>query len=74
MFMMLNLIVGALSSRLRDQRGVVSVEWIILAIVVMVAIVTAFSPTLNTALTSGVNAVSSALTSQAGQAQAGGGS
>jgi len=32
--MMLNLIVDAVSKRLRDQRGVVSVEWIILAIVI----------------------------------------
>ena len=52
----------------RDERGVVSVEWIILAIVVMVAIVVAFAPNFQTALQTGVNAVSSALTSQSGAA------
>ena len=44
MLMMLNLIVGTVSKHLRDRRGVVSVEWIILAIVIMVAIVAAFAP------------------------------
>ena len=73
MLMMLNLIMSSVKG-LRDQRGVVSVEWIILAIVVMVAIVAAFAPTLQTALTNGVNAVSSALTTQAGNAAGGGGS
>jgi len=65
MFMLLNLIVGTVSQHLRDQRGVVSVEWIILAIVVMVAIVGAFAPALTTALTTGVGAVTSALSAQA---------
>ena len=68
MLMMLNLIVGAVSKHLRDQRGVVSVEWIILAIVIMVAIVAAFAPALRTALTTGVTAVSNALTAQSGAA------
>ena len=53
---------------LRNQRGVVSVEWIILAIVIMVAIVAAFAPAFQTALTNGVNAVSTALTTQSGAA------
>jgi Flp pilus assembly pilin Flp len=55
--------------RIRDERGVVSVEWIILAIVIMVAIVGAFAPTFDTALKAGVTAVSDALTTQAGLAQ-----
>ena len=68
MFRMLNLIVGTVSQHLRDRRGVVSVEWIILAIVIMVAIVVAFAPTLGTALQAGVQAVSAALTAQSGAA------
>ena len=66
--MMLNLIVGIVSKHLRDRRGVVSVEWIILAIVIMVAIVLAFAPTFQTALITGVTAVSNALTAQSGAA------
>src|SRR5438093_345312 len=38
---MLNLIVGIVSKHLRDRRGVVSVEWFILAIVIMAAVVAA---------------------------------
>ena len=68
MLNMLNLIVATVSQHLRDRRGVVSVEWIILAIVIMVAIVMAFAPQFQTALTTGVQAVSSALTTQAGAA------
>ena len=68
MFRMLNLIVGIVSKHLRDRRGVVSVEWIILAIVIMVAVVVAFAPTFGTALTAGVQAVSAALTAQSGAA------
>ena len=64
--MMLNLIVGTVSKHLRDRRGVVSVEWIILAIVIMVAIVAAFAPAFQTALTAGVTAVSNTLSTQAG--------
>jgi len=69
---MLNFILTSLKG-LRNQRGVVSVEWIILAIVVMVAIVAAFSPTFQGALTTGINAVSTALTTQANNAQNPGG-
>jgi len=65
MLNMLNLIVATVSQHLRDRRGVVSVEWIILAIVIMVAIVLAFAPQFQTALTAGVQAVSSALSAQA---------
>jgi len=65
MLMMLNLIVGTVAKHLRDRRGVVSVEWIILAIVIMVAIVVAFAPTFQAALIAGVNSVSAALSAQA---------
>jgi pilus assembly protein Flp/PilA len=68
MLNMLNLIVATVSQHLRDRRGVVSVEWIILAIVIMVAIVVAFAPQLQLALTAGVTAVSTALTTQSGAA------
>jgi len=68
MLMMLNLIVGTVAKHLRDRRGVVSVEWIILAIVIMVAIVVAFAPTFQAALIAGVTSVSTALTAQSGAA------
>ncbi|HEY3068122.1 MAG TPA: Flp family type IVb pilin [Methylomirabilota bacterium] len=68
MVMMLSYMLDRLLAPLRNERGVVSVEWIILAIVIMVAIVAAFAPTLQTALTNGVTAVSNALTTQAGNA------
>jgi Flp pilus assembly pilin Flp len=48
----------------RDERGVVSVEWIILAVVVMVAIVAAFAPTFQTMLTAAVNSIGTTLTAQ----------
>jgi len=61
MLMMLNLIVGTVAKHLRDRRGVVSVEWLILAIVIMVAIVAAFAPTFTTALTNAVANISTIL-------------
>jgi len=57
MLMMLNLIVGTVSKHLRNQRGVVSVEWLILAIVIMVAIVAAFAPAFGTALSAAVTQI-----------------
>jgi Flp pilus assembly pilin Flp len=68
MLMMLSYMVDRLLAPLRSERGTVSVEWIILAIVIMVAIVTAFAPTFQTALKNGVTAVSNTLTDQAGAA------
>jgi Flp pilus assembly pilin Flp len=65
MLNVLNLIVATVSQHLRDRRGVVSVEWIILAIVIMVAIVAAFAPAFQSALTAGVQAVSTTLQTQA---------
>jgi Flp pilus assembly pilin Flp len=62
---MLNFIVGTVAKHLRNQRGVVSVEWIILAIVIMVAIVAAFAPQFQAALQAGVQSVSTTLSSQA---------
>jgi Flp pilus assembly pilin Flp len=56
----------------RDQRGVVSVEWIILGAVVMAAIVGAFAPQFGTALTGAVTAIGTELTTQIGAAGAGG--
>ena len=55
-------------SQCRNERGVVSVEWIILAIVIMVAIVAAFAPQFQSTLTNGVNAVSALLTAQSAAA------
>ena len=67
MLMFVNFMLQRLE-QVRNERGVVSVEWIILAIVIMVAIVAAFAPQFQTALTAGVTAVSTALTAQAGAA------
>ena len=61
MLMMLNLIVGTVSKHLRNQCGVVSVEWLILAIVIMVAIVAAFAPTFGNALSAAVTNISTIL-------------
>ena len=68
MMMLLGYVFDRWLAPVRNQRGVVSVEWIILAIVIMVAIVAAFAPQFQAALTAGVTAVSTALTAQAGQA------
>jgi Flp pilus assembly pilin Flp len=64
MLTMLSLMVQAF----RDRRGVVSVEWIILGAVVMAAIVLAFAPTFNGALTTAVQAIGSELQTQVGAA------
>ncbi len=48
----------------RDERGVVSVEWIILAVVVMVAIVAAFAPTFQAMLTTAVTSIGTTLATQ----------
>ena len=61
MLTILNLIVGTVSKHLRNQRGVVSVEWLILAIVIMVAIVAAFAPQFGTALSTAVGQISTIL-------------
>lgn len=65
---MLTYLIDRFMSKVRDERGVVSVEWIILAIVVMVAIVAAFGPAFRTALQTGVGQVSSVLSTQASAA------
>ena len=57
MLMLLNLML----QRIQNERGVVSVEWIILGAVVMGAIVLAFAPTFQTALTTAVTAISAQL-------------
>jgi Flp pilus assembly pilin Flp len=49
----------------RDERGVVSVEWIILAVVVMVAIVAAFAPQFQAMLTAAVTSIGTTLAAQA---------
>jgi Flp pilus assembly pilin Flp len=55
---------AGLTEPLKDERGVVSVEWIILASLVMVAIIGAFAPNFQAALNNGVTAVSNELTNQ----------
>ena len=62
--MLLNLML----QRVRDERGVVSVEWIILGAVVMAAIVLAFAPTFQGALTTAVTAIGTQLQSQVNSA------
>jgi len=58
--MLLNLML----QKVRDERVVVSVEWIILGAVVMAAIVLAFAPTFQGALTTAVTAIGTQLQSQ----------
>jgi Flp pilus assembly pilin Flp len=62
------MILSALVQTLRNQRGVVSVEWIILGAVVMAAIVLAFAPQFQGALTTAVQAVGTQLQTQVGAA------
>lgn len=64
MLMLLNLML----QRVRSERGVVSVEWIILAAVIMAAIVIAFAPAFQTALTTAVGAISQQLQTNVGAA------
>jgi Flp pilus assembly pilin Flp len=49
---------------LRSERGVVSVEWLILGAVVMAAIVGAFSPTFTDMLSGAVTEIGTVLTAQ----------
>ncbi len=58
MLIMLNVLLQSF----RNQRGVVSMEWIILGAVVMAAIVAAFAPQFGTALTTAVGAIGTKLT------------
>lgn len=60
MLMLLNLML----QKVREERGVVSVEWIILGAVVMAAIVLAFAPTFQGALTTAVTAIGTQLQTQ----------
>ena len=62
MLTLLNLMLPVLQ-KARNERGVVSVEWIILGAVIMAAIVLAFAPTFQGALTSAVTAISNQLQS-----------
>jgi Flp pilus assembly pilin Flp len=64
MLMLLNLML----QKARNERGVVSVEWIILGAVIMAAIVLAFAPTFNTALTTAVTTIGNQLTTQVNSA------
>jgi Flp pilus assembly pilin Flp len=60
--------ISVLVQALRDKRGVVSVEWIILGAVVMAAIVLAFAPQFQGALTTAVGAIGTELQTQVGAA------
>ena len=60
MLMLLNLML----QKAREERGVVSVEWILLGAVVMAAIVVAFAPNFQTMLTNSVTAISGVLSNQ----------
>ena len=64
MLILLNLML----QRVRGERGVVSVEWIILGAVIMAAIVLAFAPTFTTQLTAAVTAIGTQLQTQVGLA------
>jgi len=71
MLTLLNVMLPVLQ-RVRCQRGVVSVEWIILAVVIMVAIVAAFAPAFGGMLTAAVTSIGTVLTSQVTAAQSSG--
>jgi Flp pilus assembly pilin Flp len=60
MLMLLNLML----QRMRNERGVVSVEWIILGAVIMGVIVVAFLPNFTAALTNAVIAIGGVLQTQ----------
>ena len=60
MLMLLNLML----QRVRDERGVLSVESIILGAVIMAAIVLAFAPTFQGQLSAAVTAIGAQLQSQ----------
>jgi Flp pilus assembly pilin Flp len=64
MLILLNLML----QRVRGERGVVSVEWIILGAVIMAAIVLAFAPQFKTMLTDAVTAIGGQLNTQVGAA------
>jgi Flp pilus assembly pilin Flp len=64
MLMLFNLML----QRIRNERGVVSVEWIILGAVIMAAIVLAFAPTFQGQLTAAVAAIGAQLQAQVGAA------
>jgi Flp pilus assembly pilin Flp len=64
MLMLLNLML----QKVRNERGVVSVEWIILGAVIMAAIVLAFAPTFQGQLSAAVTAIGAQLQSQVGLA------
>jgi len=67
MLMLLNVMLPKLQ-KVNNERGVVSVEWIILGAVIMAAIVLAFAPTFNTALTAAVTAIGAQLQANVGLA------
>ena len=64
MLMLLSLVL----QRIRNERGVVSVEWIILGAVIMAAIVLAFAPTFQAQLSAAVVAIGNQLQTQVGLA------
>jgi Flp pilus assembly pilin Flp len=64
MLMLLNLML----QKVRNERGVVSVEWIILGAVIMAAIVLAFAPTFQGQLSAAVTAIGAQLQNQVGLA------
>jgi Flp pilus assembly pilin Flp len=64
MLMLLNLML----QKVRNERGVVSVEWIILGAVIMAAIVLAFAPTFQGQLSAAVTAIGQQLQTQVGVA------
>jgi Flp pilus assembly pilin Flp len=60
---MLMLLNGVLH-KVRDERGVVSMEWILLGAVIAGAVVAAFSPAFSTLLTDGMTAISTLVAAQ----------
>ena len=68
MVMMLSHLMDRFTTTTHDQRGIVTVEWIILAIIIMVAIIAAFAPQFQAGLSTGLQSISSAMAAQASAA------
>jgi Flp pilus assembly pilin Flp len=49
--------------KLKDQKGEVSVEWVLVAVIMGIVIVATFMPNVETALTTGINRISTTMTS-----------
>jgi Flp pilus assembly pilin Flp len=52
--------------KLKEERGEVSVEWVMVAVIMAIMILTVFSPGVSGALTAAIGSISGAISSAAG--------